>query len=112
MLLTDRAVGWKLDSGQPEQHCPPSGRSCRMAPPTSSYSKAHSQVTAQVLKNNRFKKVVKKRPNTVTFILGFPINVHRAHPNISPLINDAVALHVEEFRGSVGNGASLGGPIL
>lgn len=65
-LLTDRAVGWKLDSGLPGQHCLLSGRSCRMAPPTSSYSKAHIQVTAQVLENHRFKKAAKNRSNTLT----------------------------------------------
>lgn len=39
-------------------------------------------------------------------------NVHNTHPNVSTLIDDAVALHTEEFRGSVGNGASLRCPIL
>lgn len=111
-LLTDKAVGWKLDSGLPGQHCPLSERSCRTAPPTSSYSKAHIPVTAQVLKKHRFKKAAKNRSSTLTYILSFTNTVRNAHPNISTLIDDAVALYIEEFRGPVGNSASLGCPIL
>lgn len=37
---------------------------------------------------------------------------HAPHPNISPLIDDTVALHREKLRGPVGNGAPLGCPVL
>lgn len=42
---TCKTVGWLVDSVPPRQHCPPSGRSCHMAPPTSSCSRAHSPAT-------------------------------------------------------------------
>lgn len=43
--LTCKAVGWTQDSEQPGQHCHLSETPGHKAPPTSSYSKAHNQVT-------------------------------------------------------------------
>lgn len=53
-----------------------------------------------------------KTDQTPVHTISFPMNVYNTHPNVSTLIDDAVALHIEEFRGSVGNGASLCCPIL
>lgn len=39
-------------------------------------------------------------------------HLHAPHPDISPLIDDAVALHRKELWGPVRDGAPLGCPIL
>lgn len=129
LRLTCRMVGWSLDSGQPRQHCPLSEISYHTAPPASSCSRAHSRVTegGDVLGNmkkqsakllipetklSHFKWLSQRKQHVQSTQADQQIKNTRFYPDISTLINDAVALHIEEFRSPVGNSAPLGCPVL
>lgn len=98
--LTWKLWGWRWGSAPPVPRCHPSERWHRRGPPRTSCSTAHSLETAV-------------RP------LEWPLTPQhwgaeglRPHPNICSLIDDALAGHREEFRGTVGDGAALGSPVL